>query len=66
MFSGLRQFLTTEGKTLELLQVLFIALKLTGFITWSWWWVLSPTLIPFVVYVVLMVVSTIHEKLYEG
>ena len=25
-----------------LLQVLFIGLKLTGHITWSWWWVLSP------------------------
>lgn len=25
-----------------LLTVLFIGLKLTGYITWSWWWVLSP------------------------
>ncbi len=25
-----------------LLTVLFIALKLTGVITWSWWWVLAP------------------------
>ncbi len=25
-----------------LLTVLFIGLKLTGFITWSWWWVLAP------------------------
>ena len=25
-----------------LLTVLFIALKLCGIITWSWWWVLSP------------------------
>lgn len=24
------------------LTLLFIALKLTGFIDWSWWWVLSP------------------------
>ena len=28
-----------------LLTILFIGLKLTGFITWSWWWVLSPILI---------------------
>lgn len=27
------------------LTILFIGLKLTGFIQWSWWWVLSPTLI---------------------
>lgn len=25
-----------------LLAVLFIGLKLTGHITWSWWWVLAP------------------------
>lgn len=25
-----------------LLTILFIALKLIGAITWSWWWVLSP------------------------
>lgn len=24
------------------LLLLFIACKLTGFINWSWWWVLSP------------------------
>lgn len=25
-----------------LLTILFIGLKLTGHIDWSWWWVLSP------------------------
>lgn len=25
-----------------LLTIVFIALKLMGYITWSWWWVLSP------------------------
>jgi transmembrane Fragile-X-F protein len=25
-----------------LLTVLFVGLKLTHYITWSWWWVLSP------------------------
>jgi hypothetical protein len=30
-----------------LLQILFIGLKLTGHINWSWWWVLSPTWIGF-------------------
>jgi hypothetical protein len=24
------------------LTLLFIGLKLTGYIAWSWWWVLSP------------------------
>ena len=33
----------TSGVSLStLLTVLFIGLKLTGHIDWSWWWVLSP------------------------
>jgi hypothetical protein len=27
---------------LGLLTVLFVALRLTGVIDWSWWWVLAP------------------------
>lgn len=30
------------GGFLGLLTVLFVGLKLTGYIDWSWWWVLSP------------------------
>jgi hypothetical protein len=29
-----------------LLAIAFIVMKLTGYITWSWWWVLSPLWIP--------------------
>ena len=28
-----------------LLTVLFVGLKLTNYINWSWWWVLSPLVI---------------------
>ncbi|MFW6122494.1 MAG: hypothetical protein ACOC80_16560 [Petrotogales bacterium] len=40
------------------LTILFIGLKLTGHITWSWLWVLSPIWIPFsvVLFVVLLIV----------
>jgi hypothetical protein len=31
---------------LPALTLLFIALKLTGYISWSWWWVLAPLWIP--------------------
>ena len=30
----------------SLLAIVFITLKLTGHIAWSWWWVLSPIWIP--------------------
>jgi hypothetical protein len=28
--------------TLGLLGVVFVTLKLTGYISWSWWWVTAP------------------------
>ena len=31
---------------LDLLAIAFIVLKLTGTITWSWWWVLAPVWMP--------------------
>lgn len=32
-----------------LLTIVFITLKLTGHISWSWWWVLSPLWFPITV-----------------
>ncbi|QXN72199.1 membrane protein [Rhodobacter phage RcRios] len=40
-----------------LLTILFIGLKLTGYITWSWWWVLSPIWITFLIVMVIFVVA---------
>lgn len=34
---------------LGMLTILFIGLKLTGYIAWSWWWVTSPMWLPFAV-----------------
>ena len=38
-----------------LLLVLFVALKLTGVIAWSWWWVLSPLWIPLALALLILV-----------
>lgn len=35
---------------LEVLTIVFIALKLMGFIHWSWWLVLLPEIIAVVIY----------------
>jgi hypothetical protein len=43
-----------------LLTLLFIGLKLTGYINWSWWWVLSPLWIGFIF--VLLVLFLIFLK----
>lgn len=37
------------GVLAPLLSVLFVGLKLTGYIDWSWWWVLSPLWISFAI-----------------
>lgn len=37
----------SAGTFLPALALLFIGLKLTGHITWSWWWVLAPIWAPF-------------------
>lgn len=43
-----------------LLTILFIALKLTHVIDWSWWWVLAPVWIGFaLVALVLLVVGVV-------
>ncbi|MNS11895.1 hypothetical protein D3C72_434460 [compost metagenome] len=37
-----------------LLTIVFVALKLTKVITWSWFWVLSPSLIPLMLTIVVI------------
>lgn len=46
-----------------LLTIVFITLKLTGYINWSWWWVLSPAI--FCVIVWLLVVIGVFVYLYK-
>ena len=38
----------------EILTVIFVVMKLTGNISWSWWLVLLPEIIAFVVYAALI------------
>lgn len=40
-----------------LLTIVFIVLKLIGVIAWSWWWVVSPILIPTCLGVVIYVLG---------
>ena len=40
----------------SILALIFITLKLTGLISWSWWWVLSPIWLPVVVLLFVVVV----------
>ena len=42
----------------SLLLVLFVGLKLTGVITWSWVWVLAPLWIPVLILIGLVLIAT--------
>lgn len=42
-----------------LLTIVFIALKLMGYITWSWWWVLSPIWISWSLVLIIFVLGVI-------
>lgn len=44
------------------LALLFIALKLLGVITWSWWWVLSPIWIGALLTIVILVALYLWVK----
>lgn len=44
---------------LGVLTIVFIVLKLTHVITWTWWWVLAPLWIPFLILTVLLAMAFI-------
>lgn len=47
---------------LDLLAIIFIILKLTNVITWSWWWVLSPIWIPVSVVILIAFIMFVTIK----
>lgn len=51
------------------LTIVFVALKLTRVIAWSWWWVLSPVLIELgiaIAAIILLAVLLLTNDEYEG
>ena len=49
-----------DGKGLsffEVLQIVFVVLKLCNVINWSWWWILSPSLIPLGIVIILYLIK---------
>lgn len=51
---------------LELLTLIFIVLKLTGAIDWSWWMVLLPELIAIVGYLIWMAFAIVLTASFGG
>lgn len=48
-----------------LLTILFIGLKFTGYITWSWVWVLSPLWVPVVVGIIIVGILAILNVFFD-
>jgi len=48
--------ITVSPGLATLLFVLFLGLKLTGYIDWSWWWVTAPLWIPFGLFLIVSIV----------
>ena len=45
-----------------ILFLIFLVLKLTGFITWSWWWVTSPVWIGSILTVLIVTLVVLFKK----
>lgn len=48
-----------------LLQVAFIILKLCHVIDWSWWWVLAPTWISYLILVIILIVILVYGMIVD-
>jgi hypothetical protein len=58
---------TDNGSNLTgVLLILFIVLKLTHNIDWSWWWVLSPLWVPVAMVMALMVLTALIVMIVEA
>lgn len=45
----------------SVLTIIFVVLKLVGVIDWSWWWVLAPTWISVILWLICVVILVIYE-----
>ncbi len=48
-----------------LLTIVFITLKLTNYIDWSWWWVLSPIWISAAIVIVILLIAILIMAIAE-
>lgn len=48
-----------------LLTIVFIVLKLTNYINWSWWWVTSPLWIPVTVLLTVILLVSILKAMFK-
>ena len=47
-----------------ILFIVFLILKLTNTIAWSWWWITAPLWIPVVLFVFVVIVILLVKNIY--
>lgn len=47
-----------------LLVIIFLILKLTNNIDWSWWWIFSPYWIPVISFISIMIITVFISLIY--
>lgn len=52
-----------DSGLIPIVGLIFITLKLTGYINWSWWWVLSPFWIEIILVTLLISIPPIFYRL---
>lgn len=55
----------SSGILCPLLTTLFVGLKLTGYIEWSWVWVLSPIWLPFAFALIIVICAILIAMVAE-
>lgn len=45
-----------------ILFLIFLVLKLTGYIDWSWWWIMAPIWIPVAILIGIILVAYLMHK----
>lgn len=50
-----RNYVASGVSASFLLFLTFLVLKLTGVISWSWWWVFAPIWVPYLLIVLIMI-----------
>lgn len=50
----------------SVLFLIFLVLKLTGHIDWSWWWVSAPLWLDFIIFFVALLVIEVAKEVRRG
>ena len=60
-----QQLTMGAGMFFELMFLMFLGLKISGKIDWSWWWVFAPIWVPISVVLVILGIIALYLIIYK-